>query len=652
MFHLTKHGMIDKKTGIMLQINSQEPSIALNQHVITLTPITAVDHLKVLRSIITLDEEVRNEYFIKKAINTLNVMLAATQFKRQSFMLITRLCISSQLVHLVRTVPINVSLLKHFDDVVNKLIINAFNLPKAAMTELIFLPQQKGGLGITSLASVQLISTLALHSEMLKIPCINSMANLFERTKTGWDIMSPEEFVYPHEDNDSSKSTSSSDNPIYPSLSFSAPSQSKVPESHSTSTRDNKRRRSKHRTTFSTTLQSHSNSQSHTDTEESNDSSSDDSPSGEWTMSAGTYAPKRKGLFYVDGVTKSTQGYAGYLNFFSLFQPTTSLSHLLMRNRHQRRVTKQSRPYYIQHDMWMQQTDAEYRRLLKQKKSKLSRYFTLLATSKDPTSSAWLRAIPYANYQRMTDEEFYRSIHYRLGAPDATMDYISRLPHKVFKDDSKYIQEKVKHGAMEKGKTQTSLACPLYGNRLGEYNFSNCQCTGPLRTARHNLIKRLIVSAHGQLSSALVVVEDSVTGGEDVNGRKMVPDITVTVPEITSVPTDLERHYLKYRGKSLSNICFSKDLTITDIHATSKAVEHRKGKFAKASEKSKRQLYSEYNRHCPVKVLPFAISSVGELAPMAKAIIHFIDEMAARYNTMVSTQTLLEQIDLFLETSR
>ena len=67
---------------------------------------------------VTLDQHLRVAYFMRKACNALNIMLSAIQLRAQSFLLVTRLCIASKLVHLLRTLPLPYTLLKDFDEVV------------------------------------------------------------------------------------------------------------------------------------------------------------------------------------------------------------------------------------------------------------------------------------------------------------------------------------------------------------------------------------------------------------------------------------------------------------------------------------------------------------------------------------------------------
>ena len=512
------------------------------------------------------------------------------------------------------------------------------------MTQLIFMPQQFGGLGLTALSSVQLIAALSLQSEMMKLPHIHNMATIIENKRI------EAFFSFRYQINKRQPTTIPGF--LYPNRVFQHEAQEYYDYETSSSA--------------SSSLSPGSSSSSSSSNDIHNSSSSS-------SVQLFNNLPDMPSIFKSKGIWYSTEGTAGYLNHFDVFEPITTLHDLLERDANTITNDTKRSISFAQHDLWISQMEQVYNRLLDQKQKKNeSQYFTLRANSIDATSAAWLRAIPYSNYQKMNDEEFCRSLHYRLGSPDKTIEFIKQLPRDCFKSHRKFYEE-TKENTVNDVDDETvlcsssssssssshnpphpQLACPLCGNRLGRYHAANCQVTGPLRSARHNLIKRLLASTLNQLPSALVVVEDYASGGEDSSGRKRVPDITVTIPDITREPTELERKYLGNAGHGQGIISFSIDLTITDIHSRSNAAEHRAGRFAIAAERMKKKAYKEYNKdpRNRIKVLPFAISSVGELGPIAQDIIKFINELAKRNNMVINTDTLKEQIDLLLESSR
>ena len=532
----TNEGIIDTERSIQVKVDSSESPVI----------ISASPSLKVLGSLVTLDDSIRQQFFIEKAMDVLTILFGAIQLHLQNFMLVTRLCISSKLVHLLRTLPVPNSILSDFDEVVKQVIIRVFNLSRTSMMELIFLPQQRGGLGLTALSSIQLISSLALYSEMIKLPHMHNMA--FEYFQANPPSLSPQ------------------------------------------------------------------------------------SSSGE--------------LFFHKGIDEETTGKCGFLSLCHLFEPLTSLEHLLNIGYDDNNDQNNT---FIQHDLWMKQTERLYEDLLKDKKiSSPDQYVTLLATSKDSSCSAWLRTVPFANYQKMNDCEFMHSIRYRLGTPDQLRSLVDALPSHLFKNNRKHA-----HSEEEQNNVpgNNHLLCPLCGCIFGRYHYANCQMNGPIRTARHNLIKHLIANAIAQLPTVSVVVEE-YNKDQPLNNTRKVPDITVTINDPTRHPTELEQTLLKSKHSNSHPNSFSIDVVIKDIHSCSNETEHRKGCFAEIGESEKRRSYKSYNEKTPISCLPFGLSSVGELGKTAKAIIRFINEMAARSSVYINTETLIEQISLLIETSR
>ena len=647
------------------------------------TTICCEESLKVLGAVLTLNETIREAYFIKKATDTINIMLSSVQFRKQSFLLLARLCISNKLVHLLRTLPIRTQILRDFDEIIYTIITKVFNLPNKAMKELIFMPQQLGGLGITALSSVQLIASISLQSEMLKIPHIKHIATMYEARRIERYFSEEYKQKYQNIHNYDAIPIEITDDDEEDSISNSSQNNNKQFSIQRLLKYDmDKRKETKlfYDTHAEVTWTLHPPSLLNGTIQSLNNKRLNN-------------LPDFPSLFFAHGIWGSTDNTAGYLPHFNVFEPVTSLHDLLERDDNIITGDPRRAEAFPQHNLWMEQMQGVYKNLLESKrKGNETQYITLLANSMDSASAAWLRAIPYNNYQRMTDDEVYRSVHYRLGSADNMFEYIKQLPESCFKNSQKFILPKEKPLQLpitqesstskedysltttedtqdelyndddelnkisncKKKQSNKVLACPLCGNKYTKYHCSNCQVTGPIRSARHNLVKRLLASTLTQLPSALVIVEDYAADNTEGNNHTMVPDITVTIPDITREATDLERKYLNSNSHDQGFVTFSIDLTIADIHASSSRSQHRKGQFAKAAEEEKIKHYREFNRNPNnrIKVLPFALSTVGEFAPIAKDILGFINEMATKYNMLINTETLREQIDLLLETSR
>ena len=593
--------------------------------------VTCSSTLKVLGSLITLSEIERAEYFIKKACNALNIMILGIQLRKQSYLLVTRMCIASKLMHLLRTLPIPSKILSDFDEVVLQIITSNLSLPNSAMKELIFYPQQKGGLGITALSEVQLIASLPLQTEMFKLSHINRIARFYyESIRERGDSNT----ITRQENGEQSSSSSSS---LSVSNSFSSSSSnSTVINNHVTATSNNE---------SSLVRARHSSSSS----------SSVAAIESEMT------------LFNYFGIPCVTHDKAGFLTLMNIYEPITSLEKLLA-------STKNEKPF-IQHELWMAQNEKKYKALLELKKNtNTTQYLTLLAMSKDTSSASWLRTIPFSNFQKMTDEEFLHSVHYRLGVADDIEEMVKQQDPTVFRH--KKWKESRPSSSSSSSVTATAnryLLCPLCGMRMGKFHYANCQVTGPIRTSRHNLIKRLIASVFTQLPATTVMVEDYFAGKgykeeDDIEDEaddsdtprltnmprstNMVPDITVMITDNKREHTQLERTILGRQRDAPGLIKFSLDLTVVDIHSTSNRKAHLQGRFAEAAEERKKQHYEHYNQTHNVKCIPFGMSSVGELGPTARAILDFLSVIGRRHSVFINVNGLIEQIDLLLESSR
>ena len=570
--------------------------------------------LKVLGSVVTLEENERIAFFIRKACNALNIMLSATQLRKQSFLLIARLCIASKLVHLLRTLPLPMMLLNDFDNVTEQLIINTFALPQSAMRELIFFPQQKGGLGLTALHKIQLIAALPLQAELLKLPHIAEMTRLLNGI--AGDVMNRGVSI----------------------------------------TSDTSNSRVSVQVNNDSDLNAHASSSINDSSSNSRFLSLSMSSSSSENITSRSIRNLNNRLFWHEGIDEPNDGKAGFSSLFYYFEPFTTLAALL---------DKKKKTVFVQHDLWVKQVEGEYQALLQQKKlTNTHQYITLLATSKDSSCSRWLRTIPFANYQKLNDEEFLHSIHYRLGVPDAMKEFVKQQDSTVFR--GKKWSER---GSLSSSTGERVLNCPLCGCRMGDHHYANCQTTGPIRTARHNLIKRLLASTLMQIPATTVTVEDYFAGqGYKIEDEEVeeyesqlvqqkritqtIPDITIFVTDTKRNSTQLERTLLDKHRDSPSVIKFSLDLTIVDIHATSNEKAHMGGSIAQSAEDRKRKHYENYNQEHSVKCLPFGISSVGEFGPAARSILDFVNDMAKRHYVFINTNTLEEQIALLLETSR
>ena len=102
--------------------------------------ISSCSKLKVLGSLITLNQKERDDFFQIAADKAIRIMTAASQLHLQHFLLISRLCVVSRLIQLIRTLPISEQVLNEFDRQVIALICYAFHLPQTAILELIHTP--------------------------------------------------------------------------------------------------------------------------------------------------------------------------------------------------------------------------------------------------------------------------------------------------------------------------------------------------------------------------------------------------------------------------------------------------------------------------------------------------------------------------------
>lgn len=232
----------------------------------------------------------------------------------------------------------------------------------------------------------------------------------------------------------------------------------------------------------------------------------------------------------------------------------------------------------------------------------------------------------------MTDDEMIHSVHYRLGEPDETLEWAGKVPEA-------------------KRKKPDNQLCPLCGTKMNQYHYENCQVNGPIRSARHNIIKRLLGNFFTKIPFTKIIMED-YTQKDSAAGIARIPDLTISIRDPVRKITYLERMSPFNLRANRSLIHFSADLIVSNIFATSNAHFHKQGKYAEAGEHSKVEAYKYHNKHAPVKVLPFAISSVCEFAPQALSILDFIQEMGRRNNRKMDVTSIIQHISLLLETTR
>jgi hypothetical protein len=481
--------------------------------------------LKVLGSLITLDEKIREEYFFHKATAALKVITAAQGLHHQSVLLIARMCVASKLNHLLRTMPLHHSLLSEFDTALRLLLSQQLNIAESANTDLINMPMSLSGLGIPALCDIQAASIIALQKEMIKVEPIY---RLIESVKT----MS------------------------------------------------------------STNVQQTS-------------------------------------LQTLPTIQHSTEGMCGCLNAYVTFM--SSMSEEL----------KNQIAEMDQHQLWSSHLSNKHQQMLESTKHQHEEQFiTIKANSIHSSSSAWLRAVPFTSMQKLSDDEVTHSLNYRLGANDICKSFVDCLPENAFK---KGQQAKVK------GKIRD--LCPKCGCNMSPYYSACCQLNTATRTARHHLIKRILATTFSQIPGCKVVVEDFHVHSETGEGN-MIPDITIELHDPKRTRTAFESSYVQRERKSSQLIQFGIDLTIHDIHSTTNHDKHMKGQFAAAAEKEKAKHYREFNIASDMYIVPFGISSVGELGPCAQSLLAFIREMGERNNLDINTASLIEQISLLCETSR
>jgi hypothetical protein len=516
IFHVSATGEVDINQEIIVEEELNYKITALPTHPSKLAIRPQVS-LKVLGSLITINEEHRNEFFQKKAQSALDLIRAAHGLHHQSILLIARMCVASKLNHLLRTLPLHHTLLEAFDTELKELLMQLLEIPSESLTELINMPMSLAGIGIPALTDIQAASIISLQREMIKIGPNN---RLIESIKT---------------------------------------------------------------------------------------------------MSSATTEQHLITELKMPTIQHSTDGLCGCLQAHVTFMSQMS-------DELKTRVWEMD-----QHQLWSAHLSGKHKNMLETTKElNESQYITIMANSINTASSAWLRAIPFTAQQKMSDDEVTHSINQKLGSADISLAFVECLARKV-------------------GKNGEQL-CPICKCKLTPYHSACCQINTATRTARHHLIKGLVAATLKQIPGCKTIVEDFSVHSES-NSRR-IPDITVELHDAKRTPTTFETAYIKRKRKSSPVLSFGIDLTIRDIHSTSNRDKHLKGQFAEAGEKEKERGYVEFNKTADVYVVPFGISSVGELGPCALSLIGFIKEMGERNSLDINTTSLIEQISLLCETSR
>ena len=117
---------------------------------------------------------------------------------------------------------------------------------------------------------------------------------------------------------------------------------------------------------------------------------------------------------------------------------------------------------------------------------------------------------------------------------------------------------------------------------------------------------------------------------EDEGGNKN-PDLLVRVIDMTRTPTDMEGKLLGPRSDSTPGLVeFYIDVAIAEIHSRGKRRDILVKGAANAVEEKKMKHYRAFEKARHVKVLPFGLSSSGELGDSAVGILKMMKEMAAK----------------------
>ena len=591
--HITTAGEIDMETPVIVHPDrtsvpnsfSSNPTANRNNSFSSDRKIIIqpTSKLEVLGSLLSLSQEDRDKHFILKAVEALDILCRSTQINLQNFLLITRLCVSSRLTHLIRSIPISKQILHDFDEVVMSIISGIFNIENSnPMIQLTYLPFSFGGLSLASLANIQPILASNLLRQMSRIPHINNLIRVY-LNQIG---------IYTNPSTSSSGKCQIQGTSALLNLSHEGPS-----------------------TNWNQRLEAH--------------------------IRCG----------------QETCGWLGKLQELEEF--------LLPED-----IIDPPEKMHNSHTLWSKQSLGIFKEILERtQKQNKNQTIILEALIHDTNLTGWLKEPPTKPETKMEDIEVYHSIRYRMGCDDGVTDYIQVLPKVVFKkknttkkrSDKKEEEEKDEEEENEEEKEEEAenkdgrLQCPLCGTRMTEEHYSSCQATGPVRTARHHIVKRILARVFASTPTLAIKVEDGgfMDNREDEE-KKRIPDITVTMVDPSHSQTKLEKlHHLERTNSSRTVLTFGIDVVISEIHATHLKQWTSKGQFSEAGEKRKWKIYEDWNqKQAENKILPFGLSSIGGIGPCALSILEFIKEVSERHNHTSSLNSSLDQISFLLETTR
>jgi len=477
--------------------------------------IEAVTKLKVLGTLISKNIDDRLDYFNEKVKKSLEIILSVSKIHLQSFMHIVRNCITTKLIHLIRSMIIPKELLYDYDDIIQSIISKTLQLSKHYNKDLINCPMSKGGLGIPALSDIQSLSITTTQQYVCnQVPYLNVLAT---ELKTKLDSNNNRIKVFPK---------------TIPNFLFDS--------------------------------------------------------------------------------TK---------NEFGVLKCYVHLQQLLTQDQIEVINSKG------QHGMWLELSEDKYQNILMDLSDEMK--ITIQATA-STESSAWLRVLPYAPYQKMKDEEYKESVFNRIGVDNSLECSINKMRRaKIYFD-----------------------RCPKCGSKMGIYHYSCCKFTQSTRSARHHCLKLLLSQFLREVPGIYVKVEDTTALTDEARETRKVPDIVVTVYDQNPNPTVLENKYIKDSRKTSTFFEFGIDITIPEDHAVKHHKEAKEGKLTDKAEKLKEDIYKEFTSVHGLKVLPFVITSNGKYGKIAKDILKFMREICKRNKIIFPKSQLEERISLLLETSR
>jgi len=280
-----------------------------------------------------------------------------------------------------------------------------------------------------------------------------------------------------------------------------------------------------------------------------------------------------------------------------------------------------------QHGMWLELSEEKFQNILLDATEELQ--ITLHSTS-SVESSAWLRTLPYAPYQKMQDDEFKSSCANRLGDENTLEGIINRMR-----------KAKVFYGR-----------CPKCGSKLSSHHYSCCRFTQSTRSARHHCLKLLVAQYFREIPGVYIKVEDTTALSDEIKESRRVPDIVVSVYDQCPTVTEFEQKYLKSNRKAASFFEFGIDITVPEDHAVKHLTQAKNGKITEKLEKMKNDIYKEYTKTHGMVVVPMVITSNGNYGKSTNEIIKLMKELCKRNKVIFPKSQMIERISMLLESSR